>query len=133
MVVIYVDDDPTICWLTVREWKHAFPDDPSHTAHTPAEALAAIEGIGQALGAALVDWRLADITAEKLVQELRARFPRLCIIATSAVTDPKQLVAARQAGADRFLEKELSVQIFVRQLATEIAKVVKEREGTTPA
>ena len=132
MVVIYVDDDPTICWLTAREWKLAFPEDAIHTANSPAEALAAVEEAGQNLDAALVDWRLTDTTAEKLVQELRVRWPRLCIIATSAVTDPKQLTAAHQAGADRFLEKELSMQVFVRQLAAEIGKVAREREGTAP-
>ena len=133
MAVVYIDDDASICWLMVREWTSACPHLPIHTTHNPAEALVKIDELGKELVAVIVDWRLKNITAENLVQELRVRWPRLCIIATSAVMDPKQLEAARLAGADRFIEKELSLRTFARQLATEIGKVLKERGDASPS
>src|SRR5689334_11307119 len=97
MAVVYVDDDETICWLLKREWKTACPEHPIHTVHTPAQALAKVADLGGALVALVVDWRLTGTTGEKLVRELRARQPALCILATSAVTDAQQLEAARAA------------------------------------
>jgi DNA-binding NtrC family response regulator len=129
MAVVYVDDDETICWLLQREWKTACPEHPIHTVHTPAQALAKVAELGGALVALVVDWRLTGTTGEKLVRELRVRQPALCIIATSAVTDAQQLEAARAAGADRFIEKDISMQVFARQLAQSIDRIVKERKA----
>lgn len=132
MALVYVDDDSTISWLMDREWREAFPDVPIRTAQTPAQAVTAIEGLGDAVGAVVVDWRLNGVTAEDLMRQLRQRWPGLFIIATSAVTTPQQLVAAEKAGADRFVEKDLSVHEFVRRLAREIAKLRAQRERGTP-
>jgi DNA-binding NarL/FixJ family response regulator len=132
MALVYVDDDPTISWLMDREWCQAFPDTPIRTALTPEEALAAVESLGDTIAAVVVDWRLNGVTSENLVRELRRRWPRLLIIATSAVSAPRQLAALEKAGANRFLEKDLSVHVFVQRLAREIAVLRAQRDEESP-
>ena len=127
MALVYVDDDDAICWLMDREWKARYPAFPIFIVNTPAEALSRVQEIGDALKAVIVDWRLTAITAEELLQQLRGLRPDLCLIATSAVSDPRRLKLARLAGADRFLEKDLSMQVFVREIAKTINQVFQER------
>jgi DNA-binding NtrC family response regulator len=127
MALVYVDDDDAICWLMEREWKARYPAFPIFIVNTPAEALSRVQEIGVALKAVIVDWRLTAITAEELLQQLRTLRSDLCLIATSAVSDARQLSLARHAGADRFLEKDLSMQVFVREVAHTIDQVFQER------
>ena len=129
MAVLYVDDDATICWLMAREWKNAFPGVPVHTASAPLEALAKVEQLGEALQAVVADWRLIGTTSRGLVEELRVRRPALCIIATSAALDSRQIEAAREAGADDFVEKDLSMPVFVRRLGNVIEQNIGKRGG----
>jgi DNA-binding NtrC family response regulator len=131
MALVYVDDDDTICWLMEREWKARYPAFPIFIVNTPAEALSRVQEIGDTLKAVIVDWRLTAITAEDLLQQLRSLRPDLCLIAISAVSDARQLSLARRAGADRFLEKDLSMQVFVREVAATIDQVFQERPAPT--
>jgi DNA-binding NtrC family response regulator len=128
MALVYVDDDSSISWLMEREWRQAFPGTPIQTAQTPEQAVSAIESLGDAISAVVVDWRLNGVTAENLMRELRRRRPGLLIIATSAVSNPQQLAAAENAGANRFVEKDLSVHVFVQRLAREIARLRSQQQ-----
>jgi DNA-binding NarL/FixJ family response regulator len=51
-----------------------------------------------------------------LVKDLRSEFPKMRFIVVSSVRDPKDVQRARSAGANAFLEKGLSIPMFVGEL-----------------
>lgn len=129
MAVLYVDDDEAICWLMEREWKKAFPEVKLYTARTPKDALSCADERDEELRAAVIDWRLSGTTAQQLIQDLRHGWPGLCVISTSAAFHSGQVESAKLAGADDFLIKDLSVRIFVREVAARIKAVLDRRGG----
>lgn len=74
-----------------------------------ASALAAIAG--QAPDLVMLDWNMPDVSGIDLLKTIRSDYPaaRLPIVMCSARTSPRDMAAAREAGADDFITKPIDI------------------------
>lgn len=118
--VLYVDDDAFIGRLVKRFFEQEFPAYEVLTAVTATEALQRIReclNTAEFPQAVITDVRLdGKNDSTELVRSLRKEFPRLRMIAVSAVSDPREIARLRAAGANAFVEKQLNMRDFVNRI-----------------
>jgi CheY-like chemotaxis protein len=118
--VVYVDDDAFIGKLVKRFFEQEFPTYEVLTAVTASEALQRVRerlNTAEFPQAVITDVRLdGKSDSAELVRSLRQEFPRLRMIAVSAVTDPRDIAKLQAAGVNAFVEKQLNMQDFVNRI-----------------
>jgi CheY-like chemotaxis protein len=118
--VLYVDDDAFIGRLVKRFFEQEFPAYEVLTAVTAAEALQRIRerfNTAEFPQAVITDVRLdGKSDSTELVRSLREEFPRLRVLAVSAVSDPREIARLHAAGANAFVEKQLNMRDFVNRI-----------------
>jgi CheY-like chemotaxis protein len=118
--VVYVDDDAFIAKLVKRFFEQEFPTYEVLTAVTATEALQRVRerlNTKEFPQAVITDVRLdGKSDSAELVRSLRQEFPRLRMIAVSAVTDPRDVAKLQAAGVNAFVEKQLNMRDFVNRI-----------------
>jgi DNA-binding response OmpR family regulator len=87
-----------------------------------ASALAAIAD--QAPDLVMLDWNMPDLHGIDLLKAIRADYPaaRLPVIMCSARTSPRDMAAAREAGADDFITKPIDIAAAIALIETTLAR-----------
>lgn len=116
---MYVDDDMMIARLVKRIFESKYPIYEVLVATSAKDATdqlhhLAAEKVPKAL---ITDVRLGGPKdGPALVENLKDQFPKMRMIVVSSVRDPKDVQRAESAGAHAFLEKGLSIPMFVNEL-----------------
>ncbi len=104
--ILVVDDDDDLAEAFTRALgRRGFV---THRARTGAEAIAMLGGVGH-LDEALVDLVLPGAGGIEVVQHLRQAHPECHIVAVTGLASPAVERAFRDAGADAFLAKPVSL------------------------
>jgi DNA-binding NarL/FixJ family response regulator len=118
--VVYVDDDAMVARLVKRIFEARYPAYEILVVGSASEATDQVHHLAseKAMPRALVtDVRLGGgMDGPELIGQLRTQFPHLRMIVVSSVRDPKDVQRARNAGANAFVEKGISVPTFVGEL-----------------
>lgn len=118
--VVYVDDDAFIGKLVKRFFEQEFPAYEVLTAVSAAEALQRVRerlNTTEFPQAVITDIRLEGKSdSAELVRSLREEFPRLRMIAVSAVSDQRDIAKLQEAGVNGFVEKQLNMREFVNRI-----------------
>lgn len=87
-----------------------------------ASALAVIAD--QAPDLVILDWNMPDLHGIDLLKAIRADYPaaRLPVIMCSARTAPRDIAAAREAGADEFITKPIDIAAAIALIETTLMR-----------
>ena len=112
---LVVEDTPANLDFLMRLLSHA---DLSVVGANSGEAALELTSVMESLQLAVVDMQLPDMTGLKLIEELRVRFPKACLVIATMHDDSELMKCAFQKGCDIFLVKPHGFMELYKRLTT---------------
>lgn len=83
-----------------------------------AEALRALDRTGDGMSLILVDWNMPEMNGLEFVKRVRAddRFTQIKLMMVTTETQPDQMIAAIEAGANEYVMKPFTADIIKDKL-----------------
>lgn len=113
--VLIVEDHPLFVQAVSEVVARLDRNAQLRSAHTLADALAAVEG-GWWPDFVLLDLNLPDVVGLEGVRKLRQRLPGVPVLVVSALDDPDVRRKLRDAGIDRFVSKSARPAEFIESV-----------------
>ncbi len=124
-----IDDDRSIRWVFEKALKRE--DIPFLSFSSVQEAEAALEKDSPQV--VVSDIRMPGASGLDLLQQLKARYPRLPVIIMTAYSDLESAVAAFQGGAFEYLPKPFDVDHAIELIRRAIDESLREDEEAAPS
>lgn len=117
MHALLLEDDPVFAGALTRAVRALGEGWQIHVSQTVAQALAAIEPMGDDLQLALVDLNLPDGSGLDVIQALRQRRPDVPALVVSSLASERSVVDAVGQGARGYLHKSESVEMLTASIS----------------